>query len=78
MKVGWKTSEFWVTLAAQIIGILVLFGVIGTDQSGSMNEQAALIANSVEKIVGAIITILSTLGYNNARAKVKIAEAQRR
>jgi len=33
IKSGYRTTEFWITLATQVIGIFTIAGVIGQDQS---------------------------------------------
>ena len=56
-KPGWKTSEFWLTLAAQIIPILQATGVVhGSD--GVM-------------YAGFAVQALSLLGYTTARTIAK-------
>ncbi len=55
---GWKTSEFWLTTAAQIIGALMASGVI-TD--GGLPD----------KIIGVAAMLLTTLGYQVARTRAK-------
>lgn len=59
-KPGYKTTEFWLSLAASTIGALMMSDVIAE-------------GSTVAKIVGGIATILSTLGYTVSRAKLKAA-----
>lgn len=58
VRPGYKTTEFWLTLAADVCGVLMISGVL-TD--GSMWG----------KIVGGAITVLATLGYQASRSKAK-------
>jgi hypothetical protein len=65
---GWKTSEFWLSLAAMLVGAVLSSGII---PSGSIWTQ----------IVGVLATILGALGYQVARTAVKtgalaVAEAK--
>lgn len=57
-KPGYKTSEFWLSLAATILGVLMTSGVIAT---GSIYDHA----------VGAAVTLLAALGYTYNRTQAK-------
>jgi len=58
VKPGYKTTEFWLTAIASIVGILFASGVVG---EGTMLYQA----------LGVGATILSTLGYQVSRGIAK-------
>lgn len=60
LKPGWKTTEFWLMLAAEVIGLLLAAGIvqIGND-------------TTVGKIVGGAIAVLAALGYTVNRSKLK-------
>jgi len=63
-KVGVKTSEFWLTLGAQVLSALA----VGLGQmSPSVGVQIASI------FAGAATSVLSLFGYQTARARVKSA-----
>ena len=64
MKPGYKTTEFWVTMATNIAGVLVALGVISPQSSSPLVE-------AVGKVAGGIILGLSTLGYGLSRGKAK-------
>ena len=64
MKAGWKTSEFWVSLATAAGGLLVAFGFIGP-------ESEEVIIQAVGQMAGAIIAGLSALGYAHSRGTAK-------
>jgi membrane protein implicated in regulation of membrane protease activity len=57
IRPGWKTSEFWLSTAAFVIGSLMA--------SGSFEGTA------VDRVFGAIMAVLATLGYSASRAKTK-------
>ena len=61
-KPGWKTSEFWLSLAAKVLGALFSAGVLG-DGSTAM------------RVAGVAAIVLSTLGYQVSRTIVKSAAA---
>ncbi len=64
-KPGYKTSEFWLTFLAMILGVLMASGAIGPD-------------NIVSEIAGMAVLALSKLGYTASRANVKGAASLER
>lgn len=59
-KPGWQTEEFWLALAAKLLGTLLATGVIG-DGTVAM------------RIAGVAAAVLTSLGYSVSRAVVKTA-----
>jgi hypothetical protein len=57
-KPGYKTSEFWFTVASSLVGLLMASGVIRT-------------GSSWDQIIGLIATVLTTMGYQAARTAAK-------
>jgi hypothetical protein len=57
-KPGYKTTEFWLSLAAMLIGALLAADVFPSD-------------SPVLKILGVVSSILGALGYQVSRAIVK-------
>jgi hypothetical protein len=62
MSKGYKSTEFWLSLAAVLVGALLASGAIESD--GAL------------KLLGMASSILATLGYTGARAMTKTAEAK--
>jgi hypothetical protein len=60
MKPGYKTTEFWISLAAVIIGSVVASGIIPADSVW-------------ERIIGLAVSALAALGYTGARLAIKKA-----
>lgn len=58
MKPGWKTSEFWLALAALLISEATATGLIPSE--GTWQRVAATLAG-----------VLAALGYGAQRARVK-------
>lgn len=58
IKPGWKTTEFWLSVAAAVIGALYASGVV---TEGS----------SLERVLGVIATVLAALGYSVSRGLAK-------
>lgn len=57
VKPGWKTSEFYLTVAASIVGLLLASG--------------AFIEGPVAQALGVAATTLSALGYTVSRGQAK-------
>jgi len=57
-KAGYKTTEFWLSLAAMILGALFASGAISS-------------GGTTDKIAGLVATILGSLGYTVSRTLVK-------
>lgn len=62
-KPGYKTSEFWLSVVAAIVGLLMASGVVG---EGSMWAQA----------LGMVSTALAAAGYATSRGITKGSEAK--
>jgi len=62
MKPGYKTTEFWLSAAATIVGLVVTSGVLPEQPD-----------NVWVRLVGGVVAVLAALGYTAARAKVKAA-----
>jgi hypothetical protein len=57
-KPGYKTTEFWLSLLATLIGAFVAAGIVGPDHIAM-------------RISGLALSILATLGYGAGRAALK-------
>jgi hypothetical protein len=57
-KPGYKTTEFWLSAAASVVGLLVASGIIPTD-------------SGLDKMLGMVVIGLSTMGYTVSRGIVK-------
>ena len=64
LKPGWKTSEFRLTVANSVVGILVALGYL-TPQQGDEFVQA------VVAVVGGLMVIVSTTLYLYSRIALK-------
>ena len=64
VKSGWKTSEFWVSMATAAFGVLVTLGVV-TPEMASEGTQA------VGQIVGGVIILAPIIDYIWSRTQVK-------
>lgn len=68
-KPGYKTSEFWVTVAVQIVGIFAAAGIFTTEEATQWQRVA-------EMAGGLIAMVVSALAYSNSRGTVKSSEAE--
>jgi hypothetical protein len=59
-KPGYKTTEFWLTLLAAVLGVLIQFDVIPTEGDGW-----------VAKVVSAVVLALGAAGYAVSRGLAK-------
>jgi hypothetical protein len=55
---GYKTTEFWMSLAAVVLSFLLASGIIPLE-------------STADKIIGIIGTVLTALGYTVSRSVVK-------
>lgn len=69
MKPGFKTTEFYVTIVCQFIGMLATTGVL-TPEGAEMWTQVAIQAGGLATMV------LSAAGYTTSRGKAKQGGAQ--
>jgi hypothetical protein len=60
VKPGYKTTEFWLSLLAILVGAVIASGVISPDGTGT-----------AAKIVGGLVTLLGALGYTVQRTTLK-------
>ena len=60
-KPGYKTTEFWLSLLATLLGFLLASGVMDGVSEDSW----------IAKVVVGLVAVLATLGYSASRAKVK-------
>lgn len=61
MKPGWRTTEFWMTAAANVVGLLMTSG--------------AFVEGPIFRALGMAAMVLSTLGYTYSRGKAKSLDA---
>lgn len=61
-KPGYKTSEFWLTLAVVLLGALMASGALGEE-------------STIMKAAGMAMATLKALGYTAARARVKFGDS---
>jgi len=86
VKPGIKTTEFYMTLVTQIMGLLAVLGVISPEQAQTLTWGGGVVGaeavtesmNSVTTIIpqvtGLIVMLGSAFGYTHNRAKIKSKE----
>lgn len=63
-KIGIKTSEFWLSIIAQLVGIALMANVISPDTSEAWVE-------GLQLIVGGMISIFTGVSYIVSRTELK-------
>lgn len=58
---GYKTTEFWLSLLATVIGLVMASGALDNVPEDSW----------ITKLIGGAVAVLTALGYSASRAKVK-------
>lgn len=61
VKPGFKTTEFWLSLLAMLLGAVIASGVLDT-----VTEDTWIV-----RIIGGAVTALAAMGYVASRATVK-------
>lgn len=68
-KPGWKSTEFWMAVGIQIVGILSASGVFTP-------EEASRWAKVVEMAGGLAAMVISSIAYSIIRMKTKVSASQ--
>jgi len=63
-KPGYKTTEFWVTVAAKVVALLAALGVFTP-------EQASTVTQAVVQLGGVVGMVAASFGYSIARGSAK-------
>lgn len=74
MKPGVKTTEFWMTMIIQVLGILVMTGTVSPEQSKVIQGAAGQFPGLLEQmnvLVGGVMSLVSGVFYAFGRSKVK-------
>lgn len=58
MKQGTKTSEFYITIAVTIIGLLAMFGVVKPDSQQQLVDSTTQIVNAVVAVAPVVVYII--------------------
>ena len=64
MKTGYKTTEFWVTVLIQIVGLIAALGYLTPEQSSALVQAVAQIGGVAAMVVG-------QFGYSISRGTAK-------
>jgi len=68
-KPGWKTTEFWVGLIAQILSLFALIGVIDTQHTGDLLQALTQIITAIFALVANAAVVVA---YIQARTDLKV------
>lgn len=67
-KPGWKTTEFWISVAAQILAVVVLLGLMSQSDSETVGQA---ISQSIEAVGVIVANAAIILGYIKSRTTAK-------
>lgn len=68
VKPGWKTTEFWLTLAGQTVAILVVVGVVKPSEQPSLSDS---LTRGVEAVFALLVSGATILSYVSGRVRLK-------
>ena len=63
-KPGYKTTEFWITITVQLVGLVAVLGYVTPEQSSAISQAAV-------QIGGAVSMVAAAFGYNLSRGIAK-------
>ncbi|KMY67133.1 hypothetical protein AAU61_14500 [Desulfocarbo indianensis] len=66
-KPGIKTTEFWVTVMVQVVGVVAALGLVPPEQSD-------VLVKAVTQVGGIVAMLASAFAYNKSRGQVKASE----
>lgn len=72
-KPGWQTSEFWVTIAMQVLSVLVLTGAIAV---GDRTTLEGAVTNGIQAAVALIASAATIWRYVASREAVKTKQLE--
>lgn len=64
LKPGVKTSEFWVMIVTQVLGLLVLSGHLSASTAADLTQP-------ITNIIGGVLMIVTAVAYIYSRTKIK-------
>lgn len=66
-KPGIKTTEFWVTVTVQAVGVVAALGLVTPEQSD-------VLVKAVTQVGGIVAMLVAAFAYNQGRSQVKASE----
>jgi hypothetical protein len=69
MKPGYQTSEFWLTLASQMIGLAALFHFTSAEDSKTLG---AALSQGITAVFAFLASARTLIGYVNSRTNLKL------
>lgn len=66
MRPAWQTTEFWVMLITNIVGVMALTGRVAPDQADALIKGLSAIA-------GALLMLGTSFGFIKARISMRIS-----
>lgn len=76
IKPGFKTSEFCITLVAQVISLMALLGVVPSDQVDGLVKMVVAAITGFMSIVALVSYIVSRTQIKKGEQEVKLIQAE--
>lgn len=73
MKPGWKTTEFWIALAGQLLGLLAVLGVVNSEAQAALSDALTKAITAAGVVLANVLVVWK---YISARASVKQAHVE--
>ncbi len=73
MKSGIKTTEFWFTLVASAVAVVVATGVLSPEEGEAVSSATIELIKAISVLGGILAPIVGAVFYSNGRSKVKAA-----
>lgn len=73
MKAGFKTTEFWLTLAGSVAAVAVALQLLTPEQGDAVNSATAELVEAIAVLVGVLAPVIGPAVYTNGRSKIKAA-----
>ena len=71
MKRGFTTSEFWVTIITQIVGLIVLSGRLSPEYGDLIQQSIIAVLKTMIDFVTAIYMLYTAVHYIQSRTELK-------
>lgn len=68
VKTGWRTSEFWTVLLTQLIGFLVLLGIVSVQDQGTLVDSLTKMVSSLGAVLANAAVVVK---YIQSRTELK-------
>lgn len=76
IKPGFKTSEFWIAVSSQIVGLLIMSGHVTPEDGVALNNNFNTAIDAIINFITAMYMLYTTIEYIRGRSKLKQQQLQ--